>query len=226
MLTKTYKTIQLLVHILSILQILLSLSLFITQLKFEKYIKIEPYLKIPYFEIKNIYKLAELSGLIMALFAICCIYTKKKFYMKIYLILNFIANILFGCFILYLKFKYLNFFKIGIAGVFLDFSEQTRICIYYGCSNSSDNRIFMVLLDDARSLRNLFLILGGMLTLMMGFTFLLVRIALKVPSRCQSPQPKICLNERVGFETVSLRNKRVIENKVKNDFNEIITNES
>lgn len=219
MITKTYRSIQIFIHFISILQILISIFLLITYTKYNSYLNLEYFFNLPYIGMNKMYIITIIINVIMSLFVLSSVYIRQKIYMKIYIFLCYFVIPIIGIFISYILFEYkksLNF----CIGQSTDIYMKSKIDSVYntsGITNITDDSSKILMMNDVESLIRNYLILTGSSLLLLIFDYILIKIALKVRINQLPPEkPKIHLNERVGFETTSLRKKQVIQ-KNEND---------
>ncbi|KAG0440075.1 hypothetical protein DMUE_2004 [Dictyocoela muelleri] len=200
-----------LVHLLSIFQIILSITLLVVHIAYLNYSNIEPRLNISYCELSTIYKLTFITNTMMSLYSVCCIYTKRKLYMKFYIFINFFSLVMMLLFILYCRFIYIGHFSKAAGLLSISLELRTQVQNGFGCGEDVNDCI-TILRRNVEELIKFYLIFGISLFIIDFIIFVLIKISLSVPIyQTPKPLPKIHKNERVGFGTASLRAKRVIE---------------
>lgn len=229
--TKTYSVIRLFNHLLVILQILSVITLCILSVYHRDYFRIEELLHLPGLTLSRLILLVAFINLIIPFFGACAIDSKVRLYMKlfsVYVLLNVVINILV---FLFVKTQLVRNFRAEFSR---SITQESGIRMFieddYNCSLTTKPtclELFVSVLNDA-SFK--FLILLSTLIVLNISMAVLVRISLNIKlSKLPKTVPRI---ERpiVGFSTVSLRQKRLLQqtdsptNSVAHEIDSVVSN--
>ncbi|KAK1347385.1 hypothetical protein LUQ84_003149 [Hamiltosporidium tvaerminnensis] len=211
--TRGYKNVRIFTQLLTLILILVNTALLVIFFVHKKYFTVEEKINSSLINLEFVYKYTAMLNITLGFFASCCVNSKIKMYMKIYLLTGFFLLAMHLGFLLYTKLEYKN-----------DFSQQFSLQM---AQNPSVKYLVMTLLDctefgenncmdKTKSLSSLMIHLYCFITVISFIDnlllFIMIRVALSMDIAVPLPlPPKIESNVPAGFSTESLRARRVIK---------------
>lgn len=221
MTTTAYKNIRALCQLISVLLIVINIPLPFILLLNVDFINIEQdILKMGRSSITSLYKIMIISNITLGMFASCCVNSKIKIYMKFYLVFAMIYLIINASLILFVKKRYfysLNNMFITKSNDLISFRFILENAL---CCSMADDSCRSALIIYSAPLIKYFLLVSCASFVLHILHFVFIKIAVKMSiEKPQAKIPKFVNVTRAGMDTVSLRQKRIIqvdENLMKN----------
>lgn len=213
MTTTAYKNLRALCQLVSVLLIVINIPLPLLLLLNVDFINIEQdILKMGRSSLTSLYKLMIVSNITLGMFASCCVNSKVKVYMKFYLVFAMIYLIINASLILFVQKRYfysLNNMFITKSNDLISFRFILENAL---CCSMADDSCRNALILYSEPLIKYFKIVSSASFVLHILHFIFIKIAVKMSiDKPQVKMPKFVNVTRAGMDTVSLRQKRIIE---------------
>ncbi|EPR78305.1 hypothetical protein SLOPH_1782 [Spraguea lophii 42_110] len=164
------------------------------------------------FSLAVIYYNSIIFNITIFLFTSCAIYSRTKFYMRIYLLSSFCYLCMLIFFLLMTYSTYKNTFSYNIAKLSTTGSSDIRaLQDIFKCSEfQPDNTCTIIIGRIIDKLINLYTILSGAIIICNFILFVLIKIATTIDIYLPEKPPVHTSNKFVGYGSESLRTRRVI----------------
>ncbi|KAM0672507.1 hypothetical protein CWI42_100520 [Ordospora colligata] len=218
MTTTAFRNVRALNQLCSVLLIVINIPLPFLLVPYMLYVSVEGQCLKTTLSILTIFKTTSMVNITLGLFASCGINSKVRLYMRLYLLVGVLLLIGMSGIILYVKISYQSDVSKAL-GVAYNIAQAENIILHYlECSNQKT--CTAQIMSTINDIRYYYLIISIPSVLLNLLNILLARIALCISIEHALPKPPSFVEKnRVGMNTVSLRNRRVLSASASNALN-------
>lgn len=225
--TRAFKNLRLLTHFFTLLIIICNILLAIYFITETRFFQVESSLNLGIFDMQVCMKYTIIISVMMALFSVCSITSKVKFYMKLYLIVGFVGICFLMAFLVFMMGPYISIFETQFPFQYgLNISIRYQVRMQLKCGENLDNDCIDVAKKKVRFIKNIYFMFATISFFLNLIVYLTTRVAMYVDITDRSSRvvPRIEENVRMGYDAESLRTKRFVDPNVR--FSATIVNTS
>lgn len=216
--TNKFKAIRVLVQMFTLLLLITNILLLAVRCFFYRFMSVDEKLSgKSMFYLSLFYVTTGIINMILSFFGACCINSKIKFYMKMFLFCDFIVICFMAVSLLYLGVFYtLSFDQNYAKSIFRTSNIYYYMRAVLDCSDFGENQQGLSCWELVKKTRedslHIYFILTSLSLFFSVIIFILIKICLR--SKIKEPTqvvPRIKECTKVGFSSASLRVRRIIE---------------
>lgn len=213
MTTTAFRNIRSLSQLASVALVLINIPLPFVLIFHLTFVHLESeYINMGVRSISPIFRLTSIINITLGLFASCGVNSRVKLYMKSYLLVSFLFFLLLTVFMVYIKTNYLRDVLTQMyRRAQNDQAVKSTIELNLVCSTGSDRTCEAIIGEEVFAIKYFYMIVAIPSMCLNILNFILLKIATGIDIEAPPVKlPNFIEKTKVGMNTESLRNKRVI----------------
>lgn len=213
MTTTAFRNIRSLSQLASVVLILINIPLPFLLILRLTFVCIESdYINMGIRNIAPIFKITSMVNITLGLFASCGVNSKVKFYMRLYLMISILLFIVLAVLLFYVRTHYLHDLLTQMyRRVQSDQSVKNTIELNLSCSTGFDKTCEKIIQEEVGMIKHYYMLIAVPSMCLNSLNFVLLKVATGISIEAPPVKlPNFIEKTRVGMNTESLRNKRIV----------------